>query len=134
MGVMTRRTTGFLTAGFSKRFGYGTCLTAAAVAAFGLSAALTSGGCAEAAAAQSAVGASQVAASAVTTTLAGAQQPANRPRQSTGVKFNGRGGYDVSEAQKMALKRAHWVRDHHNEVYRPSHPKPPSSQPSSRPS
>ena len=81
-------------------------------------------------ASQAAVQASQVATTAVTTTVTG-QNPTTGPRRNTsGIKFNGRGGYDSSEARAAALKRAHWFRDHHNEVFRPSWPKPPTSMPS----
>ena len=129
--AMTLRTTGFRTA--FRDVGYGTLVTAVAAGGFVVTALLTGGGCAEAAAAQSAVAASQVASSAVTTTLAG-QNPTPRPRgQPSGIKFNGRGGYDISAAQQAVLKRTHWVRDHHNQVFRPSYPKPPSSQPTTQP-
>jgi hypothetical protein len=77
---------------------------------------------------QAAAQASQVAASAVTTTVTG-QNPAPRPRQNSGIRFNGRGGFDSSEAQAAALRHAHWIRDHHNQVFRPSWPKPPTSMP-----
>ena len=77
---------------------------------------------------QAASQASQVATTAVTTTVTG-QNPTPRPRQSSGIKFNGRGGFDSSEARAAALRHAHWIRDHHNQVFRPSWPKPPTSMP-----
>ena len=77
---------------------------------------------------QAAASASQLATTTVTTSVTG-QNPTPRPRRNTGVKFNGRGGFDTSEARAAALRHAHWVRDHHNEVFRPSWPKPPTSMP-----
>jgi hypothetical protein len=79
-------------------------------------------------ASQAAMQASQLASTTVTSALAG--QNSKPKTYSSGVKFNGRGGYDSSQAQRNALARAHWFRDHHNEVYRPSWPKPVTTKPS----
>ena len=129
---MTRRTTGLHTARHRT-----SVLAAAAAGGFLCTALATGGGCAQqaaqGAASQAAVQAAQVATTAVTTTVTG-QNPTPRPRANPAIKFNGRGGYDISGAQQAALKRAHWMRDHHNQVFRPSYPKPPTSQPTTRPS
>ncbi len=58
--------------------------------------------------------AAQFAAASVTTTAAG--QSTTPSRRSTGVKLNGNGGFDASEAQKAALAQAYYWRDHHNDV------------------
>ena len=59
--------------------------------------------------------------------------PGAVPMSSTGIKRNGRGGYDVSARQKAALRRAHVYRDRYGVVDRT--PKPttrPATQPASR--
>lgn len=51
-------------------------------------------------------------------------------RAASGVKPNGRGGFDASAAQKAALNRAHYIRDHKHEIFRPYRPTTrPTSQP-----
>ena len=75
--------------------------------------------------------ASQLAVTSVTSAVAG-QNPTT-PKKTPGIKFNGRGGYDASVAQQAALTRAHWLRDHHNQVYRPSYPHPVTTQPTTQP-
>ena len=83
-------------------------------------------------AAQSAMqAASQLTTTSVTSVVAG-QNP-TQPKKTPGIKFNGRGGYDASVAQQAALRRAHWLRDHHNQIYRPSYPHPVTTQPTTQP-
>ena len=121
---MSRRTHGIRTAS----------VFAGGMVALGL---LGAAGCAQQAATAAAASATQVAtaavASAVTTTATGqsATTPATpAPQRAPGVKPNGRGGFDASNAQKAALTRAHWMRDHHNEAFKPYRP---TTQPTSQP-
>ena len=120
---MTRSTTGFHTRTYRTFIvgAAGGCLLAGFFVAAGCTSQQQQ---AAANAAASAVGmqAPQLASTTtVTSTVAGQPKPKTYP---SGIKFNGRGGYDSSQAQRNALARAHWFRDHHNEVYRPSWPKP----------
>jgi hypothetical protein len=56
--------------------------------------------------------------------------PGAVPMSATGIKRNGRGGYDVSQRQKAALRRAHVYRDRYGVIDRT--PKP-TTQPTTRP-
>ena len=65
-------------------------------------------------------------------TAAGSNADTTRPAQrraSTGIKRNGRGGYDVSEQQKAALRRAHAIRDRYGVIDRSPRP---TTRPASR--
>jgi hypothetical protein len=118
---MTRRTLGFRT-------------VVCAVAAGGLFAGgvLTTSGCTRTERRVTAQQAAQAAAMSVTTTAAG-HTTTTPGRRSIGVKPNGRGGFDASEAQKAALARAHYMRDHHNDIMKPFRPTTrPTSQPVTR--
>ena len=77
---------------------------------------------------QAAAQASQVATTAVTTTVAG-QNPTTRRRWNSGIKPDGRGGFDSSELRAAAQRQAHWMTAHRNEVYRPSSVFGPASRP-----
>ena len=118
---MTRRTHGIRTT-----TGTGTAAAAGGVVALAL---LAAAGCTREERRTTARSAAQVAAASVTTTAAG--QTTTTPRRSSGIKLNGRGGFDASEAQQNVLKRAYYTRDHHNDVFKPFRP---STQPTSQPS
>ena len=113
-----------------RTFGIRTVVVSAGVAsALGL---FITAGCAQQQAATQAAQAVQLASAAVTS-VAGGQSHASttNPRYASGIKLNGRGGFDASQAQKNALARAHYIRDHHNDVFKPYRP---STQPTSQPS
>ena len=122
---MTYRTTGLRTLGYRTTVVGATagCLLAGFVFAAGC----TPEQAATQAAAQAAQAVSQLATTSVTSTVAGQNPKPTKP--TPGVKFNGRGGYDARVAQQAALRQAHWIRDHHNQVYRPSYPHPGTTQP-----
>jgi hypothetical protein len=116
---MTRRTHGIRT-------------TVAAAAAGGVVALgfFAAAGCTREERTTTARSAAQVAAASVTTTATGQSTATTPSRRSSGIKLNGRGGFDASEAQQDALKRAYYMRDHHNDVFKPYRP---STQPTSQP-
>ena len=74
--------------------------------------------------------AAQVAAASVTTTAAGQSTATTPTRRSSGIKLDGRGGFDASEAQQNVLKRAAYIQAHNNDVFKPYQP---STQPTTRP-
>jgi hypothetical protein len=119
MAVMMRRTHGFRT----------NVVTSAAggLIVLGLFAA---GGCTPEERTTTARSAAQVAAASVTTTAAGQSTATTASRRSSGIKVDGRGGFDASEAQQNVLKRAKYAQEHNNDVIKPYLP---STRPSSQP-
>ena len=116
---MTRRTHGIRT----------TTLTGPALLLLGLL--FVAAGCTQEERQTTARSAAQVAAASVTTTATGQSTTTTTPRRgSSGIKPNGRGGFDMSQAQKNALARMHYIRDHHNEAFKAFRP---TTQPTSRP-
>ena len=94
--------------------------------AFGL---LAIGGCAQQAATAAAGAATDAVLSVAT--AGGQTNTSNPPRGKwVGVKPNGRGGFDASVAQKAALAKAHYMRDHRNDLIKPFRP---STQPTTQP-
>ena len=126
MAAMTRRTHGIHT----------NVVTAAAggLTVLGL---LASGGCMQQAQTAAAASAAQVAVAAVTsvTSAVGGQTAASTtPRRSSGIKVDGRGGFDASEAQQNVLKRAKYAQEHNNDIIKPYLPATrPTSQPAVQP-
>ena len=85
------------------------------------------------AAASTVAGAATAVASATGTTSRSNQRPDwTRPKKVYGVKRNGRGGYDVSERQKNALKLTHLIAKHYGTINRTPR-RPPTSQPTTQP-
>ena len=112
---MSRRTQGIRTG----------AATALCLLLFGLFLAV---GCTQQERTTAARSAAQVAAASVTTTAAG-QSATTVRRSSSGVKPNGRGGLDSTEARKAALARLHYMRDHMQDVMKPFRP---TSQPTTQ--
>jgi hypothetical protein len=79
----------------------------------------------------------QATAVAAATTATGANTSVARPvapRNVPRIKPNGRGGYDSSELQAAAIKRAHYLADRYGTLDgRPRAMTPPSTQPVLRP-
>jgi hypothetical protein len=109
---------------------HGICTTVAAAAGGVVALGFLAAGCTREERTTTARSAAQVAAASVTTTATGQSTASTTPRRSSGIKLNGRGGFDASEAQQNALKRAYYMRDHHNDVFKPYRA---STQPTSQP-
>ena len=86
-------------------------------------------GCSQQQQQQATTSAAQVA-SAVVTTATGQSNTTSRRVVPSGVKPNGRGGIDASEAMKAARARLHYMRDHRNDIMKPWRP---STQPATQP-
>ena len=119
---MTRRT-----------YGIHTAFAATTVGGLVLIGMFAAAGCTQEERRTTARSAAQAAVASATTTAGGQSATTTTtptPRRAPGVKPNGKGGFDASVAQKNALTRAHWMRDHHNEAFKPFRP---STQPTSQP-
>jgi hypothetical protein len=84
-------------------------------------------------AATTVAGAASAVASGAGTSSQSSQRPDwTRPKKVHGLKRNGRGGYDVSQQQKNALRLSHAIAKHYGTINRTPR-RPATSQPTTRP-